>query len=71
MPATGQHIQSAERLTDPRPGLATQDRAEKETLSRYPNHLRSGCEHCREDQRVAVQWGKRVVVVELEPLDEA
>src|SRR5580658_9810071 len=33
--------------------------------------MRGGGEHRRQDQRVAVQRGQRVVVVELEALDEA
>jgi hypothetical protein len=51
--------------------LVAQDGAEKEALTGDAAHAWGGGEHRRQDQRVAVQRGQRVVVIQLEPLDEA
>src|SRR5277367_2625886 len=71
MPSSRQHVQASERLADPRAGLVPEDGAEKEALAGDAAHARGGGEHRRQDQRVAVQRGQRVVVIELESLDEA
>jgi hypothetical protein len=71
MPPPGEHVQAAERLPDPRAGLVPQDGAEQEALAGDTAHARGGGEHRRKDQRVAVQRRQRVVVIQLEPLDEA
>src|SRR6202020_3069053 len=64
-------VEPAERLTDARPGLITKDRAEQEACPGYPADLRRGSKHCRLNQRVAMQRGERMVVIEFEALDEA
>ena len=71
MPPPGQHVQAAERLTDPRAGLVPQDGAEQEARARDAAHALSGGEHRRQDQRVGVQRRQRMVVIQLEALDEA
>ena len=66
------HFEASERLSNPRPRLVAEDRAQQETSSgRLPTRdLRGSREHSGDDQAVAVQRGERMVVVEFEPLDE-
>ncbi len=71
MPATGDHFQTAERLTDSRPGLVAKDRAQQELTARHPTDVRCGGEHCRHDDRVTVERRERMIVVQLETLNEA
>ena len=71
VPAARDHLQAAERLADPRPGLIAQDRAEQELLTGHRPDVRDRGEHGGQHQRVAVQRGQRMVVVQLETLDEA
>jgi hypothetical protein len=70
MPASGDHLQAAERLANPRSRLIAEDRAQQETSPGHPTHVRGSRQHSGDDQRVAVERGERVVVVEFEPLDE-
>ena len=71
MPAPRDHVEAAERKTDTRPGLVAEDRSEKEPGARDRPYVRRCREHCWEHQRVGVERSERVVIVELETLDEA
>jgi hypothetical protein len=71
VPAAGDHFQAVQRLAHAWACLIPEDRAEQELRPRHLAHVRRGREHRRYHQRVAVQRRQRVVIVELEPLDEA
>ena len=58
-------------MANPRPRLVAEDRAQQEISPGDTPHMRDGREHSGHDQRVAVERGERVVVVEFEPLNEA
>jgi hypothetical protein len=50
VPTSGEHLQASERLTDPRPRLIAQDRAQQETSPGNSTDVRGGCKHGGYDQ---------------------
>src|SRR5882724_12960889 len=70
MPAARQHLTAMQRPPDARPDLEAGDGAAQEFGAADARPLRGAGEERRDDHRGAVQRRLRVVIVELEALDE-